>query len=35
MDSFICLDIYAECVRAIGNGELIESVSSKAGNDEE
>ena len=29
MDGFVCLDIYAECVRAIENGELIESVSSK------
>lgn len=29
MDGFVCLDIYAECVHAIENGELIESVSSK------
>ena len=29
MDNSVFLDIYAECVRAIANGELIESVSSK------
>jgi len=29
MDNFVCFDIYAECVHAIDNGELIESVSSK------
>jgi len=29
MGIFVCLDIYAECVHAIENGELIESVSSK------
>jgi hypothetical protein len=29
MNNFVYLDIYAECVHAITNGELIESVSSK------
>jgi hypothetical protein len=29
MDNPVFLDIYAECVHAIANGELIESVSSK------
>jgi hypothetical protein len=29
MNDSVCLDVYAECVKAISKGELIESVSSK------